>query len=74
MIEPHCVINEEQLAPMLHVTRCYGGANQRGHRGEQNRAENEQIQRQRKEMNRWRKKAKGIVSSGSTKQSKQLPQ
>lgn len=34
---------------MLHVTSCYAGANQRGQEGEQNRAENEQIQRQRKE-------------------------
>lgn len=34
---------------MLHVTSCYAEANQRGKKGEQNRAENEQIQRQRKE-------------------------
>lgn len=34
---------------MLQVTSCYAGANQRGQKGEQNRAENEQIQKQRKE-------------------------
>lgn len=33
----------------LHVTSCYAGANQGGQQGEQCRAENEQIQRQRKE-------------------------
>lgn len=31
------------------MTSCYAGANQRGQKGEQNRAEKEQIQRQRKE-------------------------
>lgn len=36
----------------LHVTSCYVGANQRGRWGEQNRAENEQIQRQGKESKR----------------------
>lgn len=37
---------------MLHVTSCYVGANQRGRWGEQNRAENEQIQRQGKQSKR----------------------
>lgn len=36
----------------LHVTSCYVGANQRGRWGEQNRAENEQIQRQGKQSKR----------------------
>jgi hypothetical protein len=45
----------EQLAPMLHVTSCYAGANPGGNRrreGGQARAENEQIQSQRKESQR----------------------
>lgn len=39
-------------ASMLHVTSCYAGATLRGQEGEQNGAENEQIQRQRKESKR----------------------
>lgn len=42
-------LRSKGAASMLQVTSCYAGANQRGQKGEQNRAENEQIQRQRKE-------------------------
>ena len=54
-VNAELAVLREQLAPMLHAKSCYAGANPGGNRrreGGRARAENEQIQSQRKESQR----------------------